>query len=310
LGSTEGTYARAYLKTTLERVAQHTPDDSPVGIVVSDTMSFRNLDKVVLPTDLVVEIGCSYGAATERLVKRVDDPGQVLAVDTGRDCILRVKERLGGVRAIQCDVLRFYADLFVNLVAMKSAYGPESKVVVFCDIGGDRELESVVALLPFLALTIRPVTVVVKSEMLAHGAYSLGALNDPEWLELCQVSTQSLEQRKLQLSTNKVPKRFNPSGTPICMFHQFNSSEDGSHEGCQKSGKCAFDHAFCYACGASTDHLAIACSSPVREADLHSLFLDSYASLDLPALLQSFPARFCEQPALQQPCSPHSSPAS
>ena len=110
-------------------------------LLCGETNSFRALSRSqILPTDIVLEIGCSYGGATALLASRAKS---VIAVDISSDALKRAALTCAShtnVRFEQVDVVEDLARLLDDAVASGVS-------VVFVDINGNRAGNIVATLL-------------------------------------------------------------------------------------------------------------------------------------------------------------------
>jgi hypothetical protein len=136
-------------------------------------------------------------------------------------------------------------------------------LVVFVDIGGNREIEALVALIPWLETSLpqQPRLVVVKSQTLCAAAIA-APLTVERWTHLKAQSRAAVAQRRakeggrLNASPRlpnalKMPLRKTTDGKPICRFFNY------SPQRCRKGGMCPYDHAHCHACGLVGHHALI-----------------------------------------------------
>ncbi|KAI8465794.1 MAG: hypothetical protein J3K34DRAFT_525045 [Monoraphidium minutum] len=130
-----------------------------VAVVCAATDSYRRLARSqVTKADAVLEVGCSAGVCTALLAQHA---GRVVGADNSPQLLREAKERCPGAAFELVDALASPDDL-ARLGAGCGA--------VFVDIGGNRELHALVALLPWVQERLRPRLLVVKSEALAEAA--------------------------------------------------------------------------------------------------------------------------------------------
>ncbi|KAG5180449.1 hypothetical protein JKP88DRAFT_323901 [Tribonema minus] len=99
-----------------------------------------------LPTraDRCVDVGCSYGKCTALLAAK---GGSVLGVDNSRQVVAKA-------RAMHPDIHFECIDAILDRQTLvEKAAGPQ---LVFLDIGGDRELDTLVLLIPLLQRLLKP----------------------------------------------------------------------------------------------------------------------------------------------------------
>jgi len=154
--------------------------DTRVGVVTYDTATFRRLTNLLHPQDMVIEIGCSYGKATTLISEAVGrNSSQVLGIDTSKDVLQQAIKAYPHLTNsfVQCDVVAtpFIAYEIIDKF-LRGVSGGErsvratktSQVVVFMDIGGNRELETNLALLSWIISDMpqHPRLIVIKSQSL------------------------------------------------------------------------------------------------------------------------------------------------
>ena len=131
-------------------------------LLCGETESFRMLSRSqILPTDTVLEIGCSYGEATALLAARAKS---VIAVDVSSEALRRAASRceeLTNIRFEQIDVVKQSARLIDDAVASGVS-------IVFVDINGNRAGDIVARLLTDLHERLQPALTVVKNRELYH----------------------------------------------------------------------------------------------------------------------------------------------
>ena len=149
------------------------------AFVTYDTTAFRTAcDFVEEGRDVVIEIGCSYGKAT-KLLSANAGASSVLGVDTSKEALEAAKVRNPDVEFLHCDVLatpNTLTNKLVELLAKKAELDIPCELVVYVDIGGNRELEALAALLPWVAsLRKQPRLIVVKSQSLYNNVIELAS---------------------------------------------------------------------------------------------------------------------------------------
>ncbi len=257
--------------------------DKSVCHVTYDTASFRalcgtlNKDK-----DVAVEIGCSYGRATKSLAKRLG-ASKVLGIDTSKEALAAASKRNPDVQFLRCDVLatpNTASDKIEELVHANTS----CNLIVLVDIGGNRELEALTAVLPWVAtLPTRPHRIIVKSQSLhtAANTHSNDDTREFPWdtiLGLADVARQERERkssgskRKYADTTNsnerkfphplKAPLRTTADGTPICRYHNYQVCGCKLFLDPDKKGttaECPCDHDHCHYCIVK-GHIALNCT--------------------------------------------------
>ena len=138
-------------------------EEQPAILLCGETESFRMLARSqLLPTDTVLEVGCSYGLATKELAARAQ---KVVAVDVSSSAI----ERASAHCAAHAEKLRFEKidGIKQQRQLLDMAAGA---TVAFVDINGDRASADVVQLLHALHTRLVPVLTVVKNTQLYRAA--------------------------------------------------------------------------------------------------------------------------------------------
>ena len=247
------------------------------GIVCPFTTEFRQLATLIPANTLVLEIGCSYGKATEILANSLEMSSQVVGIDISKETITSASKEYPHIKFVQADCLRDPMSTLRVHEELCALHTDLTDLVVFVDIGGNRELESLVVLLPWIEKQLNPTTIVVKSETL-HAAVtelpSMQCCGQFDWHRLHTIAMEALQKRKeLQTKADgatpvqikslhplKAPLRTTNDGTPICRFHNYDP------RGCRKfidatcSGEtCPYDHTVCHIC-LQKDHIALNCT--------------------------------------------------
>ena len=143
----------------------------------------------------------------------------------------------------------------------KTAAARTPQLVVFADIGGNRELEALVALLPWVATALAPRLVIVKSQTLHTAVAANGGCFDWDALQV-SCARSSFRRQKLPHPL-KAPLRLARDGTPICRFHNYRLKRDGvdlvDGSTCRQGDLCPFDHIQCHRC-LLDGHTALQCT--------------------------------------------------
>ena len=257
--------------------------------VVATTDMFRKFANQLYRFDgkmVVLEIGCANGYCTREILKNRIPPSQVIACDISRSFIQECQANVGSNYPKDPEIFH-QIDVMMEWPRMeqmvRSKYHQLSKEVgigkneypllVFVDIGGNREIESLLALLQVIERRLQPRHIIVKSKAL----YKFGTQHDlneeTSWKNLKSMAIEKVVQRQ-QSSTSvgkkkkyhplKMPQRYHPS-TPeiaICRYHNYDQTK-----GCllyrdtKKLGKgCALDHEHCHSC-LQPGHVAWKCPS-------------------------------------------------
>ena len=160
--------------------------------VYSWVPSLRIAREHVTFEDAAIEIGASYGRCTSILAKATGSASHVLGVETSKEVVAKASEAYPTLHFEQMDVfkerlrllelteqvVRGNARVAIARTAPSATElgrpsdlsdsavsGILRDLVVFVDIGGNRELETLVALIPWVQSEMRPRLLVVKSEV-------------------------------------------------------------------------------------------------------------------------------------------------
>lgn len=179
--------------------------------------------------DCVLEIGCSYGKATEIILKQTDR--RVIAVDKNEEATNSTTSLCRD--AIKADRLHVYCvDVLSNPIrCIQLGRELGDKITVFVDIGGNRDYPSVLSLVVVLLKELQPALMVVKCRELYAAAAKHEVSGDGNFWE------RTLNEMKLQASAavEEVPNpRSAPGETRIC--HAF------LKKGICKHSRCVFRH--------------------------------------------------------------------
>lgn len=238
----------------------------------ADQLQMHGINSVV-----VVEIGCCNGLCTKKILEHVF-PHQYLGMDIGHQFIQECEEKFPDAQFEQINVLMEW-DRAQKLIEAKvnqqstrlkniSPSVPNASLYLFIDIGGNREIESLFALLQTIQTHLCPARILVKSkELFSFGELNGGIDSDVAWEHLHFLAKSALVQRRrsAQISINntkpieksnkkyhplKLPQRYNSQGIAICRYHNYDT-ERGCllHNDKNNHGKkCPFDHERCHSC--------------------------------------------------------------
>jgi hypothetical protein len=136
-------------------VVQRTTTGNPLVSICAETADFRRLARTqVRRGDRVIELGCSYGAATKILEEQAG-PGYIVGVDLGVEALTSARRLCPGSRfehvdVVSCDETET-AERLTWLASLLRAPGDApptlEDMIVFVDIGGNRALPPLVTLL-------------------------------------------------------------------------------------------------------------------------------------------------------------------
>jgi predicted O-methyltransferase YrrM len=235
-------------------------------IVVPTTDLFRKFASRILPRGaFVVEIGCCNGFCTERILQSISSPEQYLGIDVGPQFIRECQAKFPEAHFEMVDVLMEWsrAQTLIETKFLAQQSGTTSKSLhVYVDIGGNRDVESLLVLLQIIQDKLQPSAMVVKSEALfAFGQKQGNGLATPEaWRELQALALKSLQQRRYKpkhYQPLRMPQRYNEDGVAICRYHNYDTKR-----GCLRhndaNNHCELDHTLCHSCK-RPGHVAFEC---------------------------------------------------
>eukprot|EP01059_Diplonema_ambulator_P000017 TRINITY_DN10006_c0_g1_i1.p1 TRINITY_DN10006_c0_g1~~TRINITY_DN10006_c0_g1_i1.p1 ORF type:complete len:329 (+),score=55.30 TRINITY_DN10006_c0_g1_i1:585-1571(+) len=128
-------------------------------VIVEDVADYRAvIPEVVKEGDVVLEVGCHEGVTTRRIARAVGETGRVYGVDTSEVCIERSK-----VVYQNEENLSFHVGDALDVSSLIKLAAPRRYDVVFIDISGSRDLETLLPLMEAYEAALRPRTLVVKS---------------------------------------------------------------------------------------------------------------------------------------------------
>lgn len=277
-------------------------DSKSLVLLTPDTTTYRQLASSHLrPNDYVLEIGCSTGECTALLLRRnlflhsqnlrqIEQSndnsmntllGKAVGFDTGASILKQADERLRREYEQSAAMLAKDDDTYSRLIQLhrvdaladpKGAYALATANntcpgMVLIDIGGNRQLESVVRMIQWVQtafISDRPRLILVKSEALekelstviasSHSDTNNGSsipsitdegfiTNGQNWFySLSESPSFAVDDRvdknisKQELISRyshpkKVPLVLSPKGIPICRYHNYHS------DGCKKFNK-------------------------------------------------------------------------
>jgi len=130
-------------------------------IGVRDVKEYReSIAEWVNGDDVVLEIGCEWGATTVLIARRCKE---VIGTDVSLDCVQRARRSHPGIRFEVLDGFDVRSALELG--------GPFTKIYIdMSGLSGYRSLLDVIALLTMYAAVLAPEAIVVKSGALKHFA--------------------------------------------------------------------------------------------------------------------------------------------
>ena len=234
-------------------------------------------------TDRVVDIGSSFGICTDILSKYCRN--NVIGIEISPDAIKGAQERYPHLEFIRLDALE-------ERDRVKDVCKGANKL--FLDLGGNRPMESIISLLPFLERETTANLIVVKNRELGKwaakhiqdcsGDSSCKAEAGPiphvkSWWENLKLHYSEIKQEREKRAPRgyhqhnldgAAPVRFtkyplhykhreNPQGVFICRYHNYGVCSQG------EGGSCPFDHGHCHHCG-QPGHIAKNCTVGLNQA--------------------------------------------
>ena len=227
--------------------------DSPAVVLTPETLPYRKLSYQVLPTDSVLEVGCSTGETSRFLIPLTKS---WVGFDTSQEMIDQCKDHMNGT---SCHIAKVDA-LKDPIRALKESKTFGDPNVIFVDIGGNRECINVLRMISWVLDSFGPRLLVVKSRELVQLVRSTasvdkgtGIIGDGQtWFQKRQ------QKRALPKHPLRAPLVLSPKDglTPICRYHNYHKN------GCSKGPKCLLDHNYCHAC-LELGHIAHNCPTLV-----------------------------------------------
>jgi len=237
---------------------------------------------------LPISFHCSFFllTGTAILAQQLNNTNQIVGIDISKEVITAASSSYPDLTFVKSDALRDPMStllVYKDLCKLHNESKHHQLLYVFVDIGGNRELESLVALLPWVEEQLQPISIIVKSETLYAAVMELGG-GTFDWNVLTAMANDAVDKRKRDTeggngngteSTNlnpptktvktlhplKAPLRKNDKGVAICRFHNYDQ------RGCRKfidmtcSGEtCPYDHEHCHMC-LELGHIALHCTS-------------------------------------------------
>jgi len=234
-------------------------------LLCANTKEYRRLAKTQpQKTDFVIEIGSSFGIATDIIHQRAR---HVVGIDISKQLIEKAQITYPDIPFLCFDVLQDKVRLLSIAKDPSSTLWKDSELpylsdMVFLDIGGNRELETVASILKFLQEELSPRLIVVKSTQLFKHAQSFYAslmdkseneemfLENELWWASLDGLIRDSNQKLMGLYPLKYPAKSTGQGLLICRYHNYTE--------CKKGNSCPFDHNHCNTCG-EEGHLSKNC---------------------------------------------------
>eukprot|EP01116_Phalansterium_solitarium_P001430 TRINITY_DN11227_c0_g1_i1.p1 TRINITY_DN11227_c0_g1~~TRINITY_DN11227_c0_g1_i1.p1 ORF type:complete len:378 (+),score=88.10 TRINITY_DN11227_c0_g1_i1:24-1136(+) len=233
-------------------------------IICGDTRNFRLLARSQPRAgDRVVEVGSSFGRCTA-LLAAVPGVASVVGIDTSQEAVADARRTYPSVR-FEC------FDVFVDKQRFVELAGGCTQC--FVDIGGNRGIDAVSMLLPFIQDCVSPDLIVIKSAELKKLADAQIQAASPDcptsvvpdgaswWQQLVARSkANAVAHRSINLGLGsqrclhplRYPAKTAPNGRLVCRYHNYLD--------CKKAQACPYDHEHCHCC-LQPGHLAKVCSA-------------------------------------------------
>jgi SAM-dependent methyltransferase len=215
-------------------------------LVTPETTEFRHLVVgFVTSNDRILEIGCSSGEAS---ILMVPICRSWVGFDTSEEMLDKCKAAL---QSISSQVTNECHPVIMNALvdsrkATEEACRFGSPTAVACDIGGNRELISVLRMISWALEEFEPKLIIIKSRELTDALQSSSLTMDAQ-TGLIDKAHDWFQANRPKHVMPKHPKKaplvMSPSdpNKPICRYHNYHKN------GCQKND-CHLDHEHCHFC--------------------------------------------------------------
>jgi hypothetical protein len=225
-------------------------------IVVPSTYLFRKFASQIPSTAFVVEIGCANGFCTAKILQRVQI-NHFVGIDISpqfiRECQAKFPDGYFEMINVLMEWARTQELIEEKFREFDSQATMSDSLHLYVDIGGNREVESLLALLQIIQDRLLPASLVVKSKELFAFGGKHGLDTETAWNQLQSLAQSALIQRRhkpKKYHPLRMPQRYNSEGTAICRFHNYDAKR-----GCllfsdlNNHGKhCHLDHEHCHSC--------------------------------------------------------------
>ena len=260
---------------------------SKTFVVVPTTDLFRKFASSTIPLSaIVVEIGCANGFCTKFILRRLAAQNQYLGIDISPQFIRECQAKYPEADFELINVMTEWGRA-EHLIASKrqdcllegdtnTTNKNSAPLHMYVDIGGNRDVESLLALLQIIQHRVRPDSIIVKSQELFSLGTKLGGLGSPNaWKHLQAQARETLQRRRhtpKKYNPLRLPQRYTKDGVAICRYHNYDSQR-----GCLRfqdaSNTCPLDHDVCHSCLTIAGHVAWQC--PLQQDPLLDTFLSS-----------------------------------
>jgi SAM-dependent methyltransferase len=214
-------------------------------LVTPETKDFRHLTGLITSNDRVLEIGCSSGEASLLMVSTCQS---WVGFDTSEEMLEKCKTALQS--ASSRSTKESHPVIMNALVDCRKARDEACRfglpTTVVCDIGGNRELFSVLRMLSWVFEEFEPRFILIKSRELMAALQSSSATIDAgtglinkghAWFQ------ENRQKHAMPKHPQKAPMVMSPVDPerPICRYHNYHKN------GCKKND-CHLDHDHCHFC--------------------------------------------------------------
>lgn len=225
-----------------------------VGYIVSHTRMFRSAAMEHLTRDhVVIEIGSSYGIATHLMSKRAK---MVVGVETSKECVDKARRDFGHISNLRFELMDILLQpqQAVEIVKRSLTNNPADDLIVFLDIGGDRDVTSLLSTISFVETSLTPRIIVVKSLKLCR--LHPRTRNRPTVNIYETEETSCVHAVRNFVHPLKYPEKLSlRSGKMICRYENYDAKGCFKYRDPFKLGGegCDLDHEECHQCGRSEE---------------------------------------------------------
>jgi len=250
------------------------PPSTKTGFIVYSTRMFRDLARTVQPNSIVIEIGSSYGVATEILSRRTK---HLIGIETSKECVEESRKRYPTIRFEHFDIMGSPRIAIELLNELRESFERDDEVdgpplmVLFVDIGGNRETEALQKVLAFVEKELSPQVIVCKSQELAKNsgnAKSNEKVDIQAWKREEKSKSEdgdmgNLTRRKRRHPLKQPARCVEIDGEQkyICRYENYDPRGCIKYRDGRDGGlKCDLIHTVCHAC-LEEGHIALECTN-------------------------------------------------
>lgn len=229
---------------------------TPTGYLVYSTTAFRTLARRIPANAIALEIGSSYGVATNILSTRTP---HLAGIETSKECVASARSRYPSIRFEKLDIIAHPNMCNEIWASLKVSAPPSSPTIVFVDIGGNRESLACGKVLSFVEKVLKPSIIICKSQELVKSA-------DKTTHCVCVTSaatpsTATTPAKKKKIHPLNQPER-TYNGQFICRYENYDPRGCFRfHDPAGRGVGCDLVHDVCHAC-LLPGHLALNCPNP------------------------------------------------